>query len=250
MSGQERNNFLAELGLDSPWMNVAGFLGYLPPTRLEFAVQWGAFLPPPLTFQARTPAENRALLHYPGGFLLHNALPNPGLPSAVKQYAKRWAKVKLPVWLHLFIENEEEAAQMSALADELENVLAIEVELPVRASNKARLAILNAARGEKPLLAVLPLNEVDREMIAACANSGVAGLVMAAPRGRLLKDGAWVNGRLYGPSLLPQVVLTLERYRKIGLPLIAGCGIYSAREGEQLLRAGASALQVDAVLWI
>lgn len=170
--------------------------------------------------------------------------------AAVKQYAKKWAKCKVPVWLQIFVENEDEAAQMSAVADELENVLAVQVELPLRTSNKTRLAILNAAKGEKPLLAVLPAPEVERELLLGCTGLGVSGVVLAAPRGRMYANGGWVNGRLYGPSLLPQMVFALERNRRFGLPLIAGSGIFSVGAGEQLLQAGAAALQVDAALWI
>lgn len=250
MSTQAANRFLDEIGLLTPWMNVAGFLGYLPPARTEFEAELAAFVPPVLTLQQRLPAENRALLQHSGGFLLHNALPNPGMLAAVKQYAKKWTKVKVPVWLQLFVENENEAAQMSAIADELENVLAVQVELPLRTSNKTRLAILNAAKGEKPLLAVLPAPEVERELLVGCAGLGVSGVVLAAPRGRIYANGSWVNGRLYGPSLLPQMVFALERNRRFGLPLIAGSGIFSVAAGEQLLNAGAAALQVDAALWI
>lgn len=251
MNGQPSFSFLTEMGIASPWMNAAGFLSYLPPAKLDFEVELGVFIPPPLTLQPRTPAENRALIAYPGGFLLHNAIPNPGINTAVKQYAKRWAKLQLPVWLHLFVENEEEAYEMSAVADELENVLAVELELPIRISNRARLAILAAARGEKPLIAALPMNEVDREFVIGCADNGVSAVVISAPRGRMMNPGGfWVNGRLYGPSLIPQLILTLERCRKIDLPLIAGCGIFSVQDGEKLLKAGAAALQVDAALWV
>jgi dihydroorotate dehydrogenase len=250
MNDKTAVTFLNEMGMVSPWMNAAGFLSYLPPSRMEFEVELGAFVPPPLTFTPRTPAENRTLISYPGGFLLHNAIPNPGLQAAVKQYGNRWAKLHLPVWLHLFVENEEEAVQMSAIADDLENVQVVEIELPVRISNRARFSILDAARGEKPLIAALPLNEVDREFVIGCAENRVSAVVISAPRGRMANNGSWVNGRLFGPSLLPQLMLTLERCRKIELPLIAGCGIYSVQDGEILLRAGAAALQVDAALWI
>lgn len=250
MSPTPAQGFMDEIGLPSPWMNVAGFLGYLPPARMDFEAEMGAFVPPVLTLQQQLPAENRALIQYTGGFLLHNALPNPGMGTIIKQYAKKWARVKVPVWLQVFAENEDEAAQMSALADELENVLALQVEFPLRTSTRTRLAILNAAKGEKPLLAVLPAAEVDREFLTGCASQGVSGAVLAAPRGRLMARDGWVNGRLYGPSLLPQIVFALERHRRFGFPLIAGSGIFSVAAGEQLLKAGAAALQVDAALWI
>jgi len=249
MNHQVNQAFLEEIGLESPWMNAAGFFGYMPPAHNEFNAPMGAFLPPPLTVEPRSPVENRALIRYPGGVLLHTALPNPGIKTAIRLYALRWSRLHLPVWLHLMPADVEEACEMSALADELENILAIEIELPLRFSVRDKLAMLNAAKGEKPVLAAIGVDEVDSDFILGCRSIGVNAVVLSAPRGRLLHKGQWVNGRLYGPALFPQMSLVLMRYRKIGLPLIAGCGVFTPEGGQELLDAGAAAVQVDAALW-
>lgn len=250
MNLEKSQAFCLEMGLASPWMNAAGFLGYLPPAHLEFSELMGVFIPPPLSDLSRSPVVNRTAISYPGGFLLHTAFPNPGLKAAVRQYRPRWSKLHLPVWLHLLPVDEVEAAEMSKLADDLDNVIAIEVEPPARISLHERLSILTAARGEKPILAVVPLDEVSREFITGCEEGGISAAILTAPRGRLLRAGHWVNGRLYGPSLYPQMAMTLARFVKCNLPLIAGCGVFSIEAGQELLEAGATALQVDGALWI
>jgi dihydroorotate dehydrogenase len=250
MSLEKSHAFCMEMGLISPWMNVAGFLGYLPPAHLGVSEPMGVFLPPPLSYSARIPAANRTAIPYPGGVLLHTTLPNPGLKTAIRQYGNRWSKLHLPVWLRLLPADVFEAAEMSKLADDLENVIAIEVETPADCTFPERLDILIAARGEKPIFAVLPFQEISREFLSECAKNGMSGVVLSAPRGRMKQDGKWVNGRLYGPALYPQIGMTLARFARDGLPLIVGCGVYSIEAGKELLEVGAAALQVDTLLWV
>jgi dihydroorotate dehydrogenase len=62
-------------------------------------------------------------------------------------------------------------------------------------------------------------------------------------------DHELVHGRLYGPAVFPLALAALLAVRRAGLPVIAGGGIYRPEQVEALLAAGASAVQVDAVLW-
>ena len=243
------SGFLAELGIESSWLNAPGFLGPLPPARVELDVEMGAFLPISLSLQPRNPVENRCLARYPGGVMLHTGLPNPGLRAAVKQYGARWGRLDLPVWLALLPNNGEEAAEMSEVVDDLENVAVVQVELPRQASREERRNILAAAQGEKPFFVDLPLDQVNREMLGLIQESAASGVVLSGPRGRLLNNGKWVNGRLYGPALYPQVISVLHTLRRLNRPIIVGCGVSSIEQGEQLLGLGVEGVQLDLLLW-
>ena len=73
----------SDLQIPSPWLNAAGMLGFAPGKPWPFDAPQGAFVTNPVSLKPRTPAGNRCLLPYPGGFLLHTGLPNPGLrPSS------------------------------------------------------------------------------------------------------------------------------------------------------------------------
>jgi dihydroorotate dehydrogenase (NAD+) catalytic subunit len=59
-----------------------------------------------------------------------------------------------------------------------------------------------------------------------------------------------VHGRLYGPAIFPLAVRAVERL--VGLldcPLIASGGVYSRQDLATMLEMGASAVQLDGVLW-
>src|SRR5262249_186697 len=116
-----------DLVFRTPLMNAAGTLGFAPEPHVP--IEWppfGAFATNPLTLRPRAPVAAPHMLPYPGGFLLHTGLPNPGFSATLKTYAPRWATTKLPIIVHLMADRPEETAQMVQRLENLENVAAIE----------------------------------------------------------------------------------------------------------------------------
>ena len=58
-----------------------------------------------------------------------------------------------------------------------------------------------------------------------------------------------LSGRLYGPALLPQALAVVQAVAQAGLPVFGAGGVYSPADEAAMLGAGASAVQLDAVLW-
>ncbi|HMN62972.1 MAG TPA: hypothetical protein PJ988_21575, partial [Anaerolinea sp.] len=78
----------------------------------------------------------------------------------------------------------------------------------------------------------------------------VSAITLTAPSGALpMEHGVLVHGRLFGPGLFPQALEALETLRHLGIPLIAGCGVFRRADARALLAAGAVAVQVDTALW-
>ena len=240
---------LAELGIASPWLNVPGFLGYLPLAQLDFSALLGAFSPPPLSLVARSPVANRTALPFAGGVLLHTGLPNPGFASALRQYGQRWSRLAVPLWLNGMPADAAEAQEFSERVDELEYVAVYQITLPEGIPLLAKAEILKASRGEKPFFVEIPLGEMNSETLAVAEKSGAFGVVIGAPRGSLPLEKARVSGRLYGPALYPQVVRAVEQFSACGLAVVAGCGVTSIEQGADLLKLGAAAVQFDVTLW-
>src|SRR5687767_12191231 len=87
-----------DLYFSKPLMNAAGSLGFAPDLRNGLSLDaFGAFVTNPVSLRPRLPAAQPAVIEFPGGFLLHTGLPNPGLSSVIKTHAARWNRSSLPI---------------------------------------------------------------------------------------------------------------------------------------------------------
>lgn len=242
---------IQDLVLESPWMNAAGTLGYVPtPARSLITEPMGAFITNPVSLTPRVPAADRTLIHYPGGVLLHSGLPNPGLSQVLRLYGTRWKQSRLPVWVHLIGTRVDEVRQMARRLERQEGVAALELSLPPGIGAEDASGLIEAALGELPLVLHLPLTEGHATWLAPLSDLGVSAVSFGAPRGTLPgHDGHLQSGRCYGPGLFPLMLTTVRGARTLGLPIIAGAGIYRPQDAQTLLEAGAWAVQLDTVLW-
>jgi dihydroorotate dehydrogenase (NAD+) catalytic subunit len=243
-----------DLVINPPMMNASGSLGFAPeqhgPVDLR---RLGAFVTNPVSLERRSPAQGVRCLAYPGGFLLHTGHPNPGLKAVIHRYAPRWRRSPVPILVHLLAQEANEIDRMVRRLEGLAGVAGFELGLPPQADGQTAASMIAAAAGELPVVLRLPLERAGElaEAIAATAKgTGLAAISLGPPQGALLgPDHELVHGRLYGPAVFPLALAALLAVRRAGLPVIAGGGIYRPEQVEALLAAGASAVQVDAVLW-
>jgi dihydroorotate dehydrogenase len=239
-----------DLEISPPLMNAAGSLGFVPessgPTDLSHL---GAFITNPISYQRRTPARRRTCQPYPGGYLLHSGYPNPGLRAAIKRYAARWARSPIPIIVHLLAENVDSIGRMVSHLEELEGVMGIELGLPPAVDHQSAQELVQAALGELPLIVRLPLEKAG-VYAQQLSDYPVSAISLGPPRGALHdSQGQSVHGRLYGPSIYPQTLASVQETISIGVPVIAGGGVFQQAQVEALIEAGAIAVQLDAVLW-
>jgi dihydroorotate dehydrogenase (NAD+) catalytic subunit len=243
-----------ELIIDPPVMNAAGSLGFAPelhgPVDLKCL---GAFVTNPVSLGPRSPAQARGCLTYPGGFLLHSGHPNPGLKAALRHFAGRWKRSPMPVLVHLLGQGPDEIGRMVRQMEGLAGVAGFELGLPPQADLQTAVGLVAAASGELPVILRLPLEraaELAPDIVASAQGGSLAAFSLGPPRGALPgAQGELVHGRLYGPAVFPLALAAMHAMRRTGLPVIAGGGIYHPEQIEALLAAGASAVQVDSVLW-
>lgn len=241
---------LLELEISTPYLNAAGTLGYAPPARWNWLEPQGAFITNPVSLSPRTPAQNRAALTFPGGYLLHTGLPNPGLKAVLRQHADAWRRSNLPIWVHLLAERPDEIHSMALMLEEMEGVAALEVGIPPKAEGALALDLMQAAQGELPVIAALPLHLSDQPWLADLPALGLRALTLSAPRGSLPDPGGEIiSGRLNGASIFPLMLSAVRRLQTLGIPLIAGAGATSPGSAQTLLANGAVAVQLNAVLW-
>jgi len=241
----------SDLYFEQPLMNAAGTLGFSPDPKSPVDLSaFGAFITNPISRKPRKPARGTRFLRYPGGFLLHTGLPNPGLSAMIRRYGERWVRSPIPVILHLLAQEPDELAAMIERLEMAEGVMGVEVGLPPDCDPDLAHQMAQATLGELPVILRVNL-DVSRDILQAIVETGVNAISLGAPRGTLLDEqGIPVSGRLYGPGVFPLALIAIQRFREFNIPIIGSGGVYGQKEAQALLAAGAVALQLDASLWL
>ena len=255
-----------DLYFGKPWINAAGSLGFAPDLRVlqELGgLEFGAFVTNPISLRPRVPTAQPAVLEYPGGFLLHTGLPNPGIHAALKKYSAKWTRSELPIIVNLMADRPEETQQMVRMLESHENVMAVELGFAPLLADDIILLTLEMCLGELPLIFSLPTEQV-LSLGPRLMQEGAQAISIAAPRGAIpplppgdreasRREGLGVravtHGRLFGPSLFPQTLSVVESAAKLGIPIIGAGGVWTKQNADAALSAGALAVQVDAALW-
>ena len=242
-----------DLILNPPIMNSAGILGFAPDPKLPFDVsQLGAFTTHPLSLRRRVPAKPTRLNTYPGGFLLHTGLPNPGLRRGLKECRKSWGTFNRPIIAHIIADSSQDTAAIVEVLEEADHSLhALEIGFERGLPDEVMSMLTPLRESQLPLLARVPLG-TDNEVIQAVIEAGVNAIVIGPPRGSILNDkGDMVSGRLFGPGLLPLALNELEMaLQNFDVHVILGCGLFSVESVRTAFTAGAAGVQLDTVLWV
>lgn len=232
----------------TPVLNAAGTFGFTPPNKAEIPAL-GGFFTNPISLTTRTPAHGTRYHAYPGGMLLHTGLPNPGIHKAIQAFGAAWARSHVPVFVHLLTEGPHDAESMVLMLEDAGVVSGVELGLPPFVTLGEARAILQAAMGELPVL-VRVSPEQALELAPALTAQGAAGIVIGPPRGTLpTHAGEEISGRMYGPSLSPQILALTRLLAQRDIPVLAGTGMFKPEHVRAALNAGALAVQIDTALW-
>jgi dihydroorotate dehydrogenase (NAD+) catalytic subunit len=239
-----------DLYFSKPLMNAAGSLGFAPDSRAGISLDsFGAFVTNPVSLRPRHPTSQPTVLEYPGGFLLHTGLPNPGIHGALKKYSAKWTRSELPIIVHLMANRPEETQNMVRMLESQDNVMAVELGFAPLLADDIILLTLEMCLGEIPLIFSLPVEQV-LSLGPRLMQEGAQAISISAPRGALMNDEKKVTtGRLFGPSLFPLALETVYSAAKLGMPIIGAGGVWSKENADAMLSVGALAVQVDAALW-
>lgn len=240
-----------DLYFSKPLINAAGSLGFAPDVRHGISLEaFGAFVTNPISLRPRLPTAHPAVVAFPGGFLLHTGLPNPGFNAAVKKYSAKWNRADLPVIIHLMADRPEETRHMVRELESLENVMAAQLGFAPLLADDIILMNLEMCLGELPLIFALPHEQL-LTLGPRLMEGGASAISLAPPRGALHdKAGNLITGRMYGQSLFPRALDVVRSAAMIGLPVIGSGGVWSDADVESMLKAGALAVETDARLWV
>ena len=235
-------------------MNAAGSLGFAPDPRagIHFDARnaFGAFVTNPISLRSRLPTAQPALIEFPGGFLLHSGLPNPGLSAVLKKHGARWNRADIPIIVNLMADRPEETMRMVQMLEGIENVMAVELGFAPLLSDDIFLLNLEMCLGELPLIFSLPAEQV-LSLGPRLMQDGAAAISISSPRGALMNDkNKLTTGRLYGQSLFPRSLDIVHSAAMIGIPIIGAGGVWTEEDAADMLSAGAMAVEMDASFWV
>lgn len=155
----------------------------------------------------------------------------------------------MPVIVHLLTQSAEEVAKMARRLENIEGVGGLEVGIVSDARVEMVIAWTQAAYGELPVIMRLPLERCV-ELASAAIQAGAMAVSLAPPRGIFpTEDKELLQGRLYGPAILPIALRKVQELARIGIPTIGAGGVYTHEHKEAMLAAGALAVQLDGLLW-
>lgn len=242
--------------VSTPVMPAAGTVGF--GDRYKALLDYeklGALVTNPVTVEPWRPASGTRIVPLDAGVLVHTGLPNPGLSKVISQNRRVWARLPIPVILHLVGTSAAKMRQAVDLVDEVEGIAAVELGLGDDIEEAEAIDLVKeASRMEKPLLVRLPYYEC-RQLALPVAEAGADALVMTAPPRGTARDrhtGRLVSGRVYGPLIKPMILRLVGRlHREVpaNLPIIASGGIHSPQDARDYMEAGAIAVQVDTATW-
>ncbi|MBN2391525.1 MAG: hypothetical protein JXR84_12440 [Anaerolineae bacterium] len=254
------------LPITSPVMPAAGAFGFGDTYHdlVDLRVL-GALVTNPVSLKPRDAARGQRIAvhgeHDAGcGFVAHTGLPNPGVKRVLRQHRQLWEHLPIPVIVHLIATTLSETARAAERLSGIPNVVGLELGLVDNITPQRALNLLDAAcaEGDLPVIVRVPFTSVDA-LAPLLADHGADALTLIAPPRAVLPVSdmpensevhRYLRGRLYGPALFPLLLNVLARWcSKLPIPVIACGGIASLEDAIACLELGATALQVDALLW-
>lgn len=250
------------LSLSNPVMIAAGCAGYGQAYHglLDLAA-FGAIVTNPITLRPRRGPAQPRLVETPGGFILNTGEQNPGVKKVIQQAQKSWATLPTAIIAHLPADEPDDLLRTARALAYLETpqghtvLAALELGLPSQTQpQEARRWIRAVQEGSPlPLLVRLPLG-APLNLAEAAAETQADALVIGSPppgAASTGRGGTVISGALYGPALHSLALYDLLRVKSwLDVPLVAAGGIHSLADAEAFLAVGATAVQLDSLLFI
>lgn len=229
------------------------------PAGIEPAT-FGAIVAGPITYRSRVgsppPRSGRTV----GGIVLHTGEQNRGARSVARKLGRFWERLGCPVVAQLADDNPEALARSVSALNRINNLVGYEIKVPAENSQADMERSIRAVQRDSELPIWLRLSRIDpeRDAMAACDAGADALVVGGLPRGAAKSTGegidsqAWVRGRHFGPFAFTQNLDMLLQIRalSLSLPIIFSGGVHTLSEVEDALDAGATAVQLDSLLWV
>lgn len=235
------------------WTNAAGTAGFVPNISFKnIFPDVVLFTTNPISYRKRNPDNFRNMVSYRDGFWLNTGFPNPGFLKTIKLFSRLWEHAILPICAHLILDEPEQSREMIVELENLENIFAVEISFNPDFTLNQMLENLDAIQSKIPIILSLPIERVTEIWYVPEYSLLISAVSLQPPRGVILVKNDPVQGRLYGKNTFP-VTLNAIRTLRIGgvdLPILAGCGVFSKEDVNQIFDIGVYAFQLHEIAWV
>lgn len=221
---------------------------------------FGGVVTQPITLRPQPASPTPRLAETRAGFILNIGQQNPGVKRVIRENRKSWPRLDIPIIGHLPADEPDNLIRTARALSGIQTpqgdsiLAAFELGLPrdcVGADIQLWLRALQAGT-ELPLLVKIPIG-ASEEIVQAAVEGYADALVLGTPPlgSAFLPDSKqMVIGSLYGPALHSLVLHDLQRFHHLHLPRVAVGGIHSMADVEAYFEAGATAVQLDTLLFV
>lgn len=244
------------LVIEQPIMPAAGFFGYGQPVYAELIQinDFGALVTNPITLRPQAHQIRPQIVESNGGVIFNTWPRNPGVKKIIRRHNKFWRRARLPIIAHLPLDDPADLARTAAALAGLDTLGAFELGLPHHITPAEATTFIQAIleRSELPLLVKLPMTNLFALAEAVLFAGADALVVGTAPLGATyIADDTYFGGSYYGPGIVAQQIpwLVELHHRYPEVPLIASGGIHTLADVKAYLQAGASAVQLDTIIF-
>ena len=244
------------LPVSSPVLIAGGAIGYGEAVHRGLDLsRFGAAVVGPISRRPLLGSPPPRLAETNGGMVLETGLQNRGVKTVLQKFTRQWTRMGCPVIAQIVDNHRADAAVTAQRLYAVEGLMGLEILVDPQTTADELSALIQAIRWENdlPLWVKLPLERA-AELAPAAVDADADALVIGqSTRGALINAaGAPVHGPIYGPlAFAPMLAALLDVVRlQVGVPVIACGGVHSVAQAQQILNVGASAIQLDSLLWI
>lgn len=243
------------LPVQSRFMPAAGFFGHggNPYPGLIEPAMFGAIVTNPITLRPRRHAETPAMLETSGGVVITAPVANPGVRQVIRRTRRAWQKSTSPVIAHLPADLPDDLARTVGALSQQKGIAGFELGVTDEDSpaDVAEYIAAILSRTELPVLVKFSGADLLAQAEAACEAGADALVIETSPPASVYHGDTLITGRLFGGGVLAQGLSRVAEMKAHfpNMPLLATGGIHHRRDVLQYLQAGASAVQLDLLIF-